>query len=85
MATRNHALTEVVCRHGTHLTFCLAIERHVPESLACTPVSGSAAGSGTPCECFTNLDFADLQGRANDATRRGWGEWVSHGKIVIHV
>lgn len=85
MVIRNHALTEVVCRHGNHLKFCLAIARQVPEPLACTPASGSGAGSGTPCDCFTNLDFAELQRRANDATRRGWGEWVPQGAIVIHL
>jgi hypothetical protein len=73
------------CRlHGRESTFCVNVDREVPEPIRCRP-QGGAAGGGTPtgCTCSSGLTGADLTRMAVEAVRRGWGHWITLGAVVL--
>jgi len=68
-------------------TICVRVEREVPEPLRCSPGGGSVGGSGggspLDCPCGGKFDTSDLSRRVADALRRGLGEWLRRGAVVI--
>ena len=75
----------LTCRHGRERTFCVRVDREVPEKLRCSPGGGGVDGGGTltGCECSAGLTGADLTRLVIDAVRRGWGRWMSIGAVVV--
>jgi hypothetical protein len=86
----NYVTTIVRCRHHqiSSATFCLRVDREVPGRLRCNPAGGgggSTLGGLGPCPCTRDLDVAELQRRVNEELRRGIGEWVRRGAVVIEL
>lgn len=77
------------CREVVDL--CVQVKRNVPQPLACSPggpVSGDGGGGDTDMACAIcglpwRMDTSLLLERVNDATRRGWGEHVRTGAVVL--
>lgn len=68
---------------------CLRVEREVAEPLRCSPGGGSvgSSGGGSPldCPCGGHLDVAELSRRVAELLRRGVGEWIRRGAVVVEV
>lgn len=68
---------------------CVRVEAEVPGPLRCAPGGGSIGGGGAgdvpDCPCGGRFDIADIARRVADALRRGRGEWVRRGAVVIEV
>jgi hypothetical protein len=85
----NWVKTRIHCiRHNRDTsTICVHVDREVPEPLRCTPGGGSVGGGGgsssLDCPCGGKFDTLSLQGRVADALRRGLGEWIRLGAVVI--
>ena len=96
MHRSNYVKVRVVCDRCTQaFPMCFPIERHVPdEDLICTPggapvgPGGGGGGSGLLCS-VCGLRWAsgvsELQQMVNDATRRGWGEHMRNGAVVLRL
>ncbi len=73
------------CREALHL--CMPVPREVPQPIGCWPgpPSGSVGDGMVRCSVCDRcmLSLSELQGRVEDATRRGWGEHIRHGAVVI--
>lgn len=63
---------------------CLRVEREVAEPLRCSP-GGSSGGSPLDCPCGGHLDVAELSRRVAELLRRGVGEWIRRGAVVVEV
>lgn len=92
MGPHNWVLTIIRCsRHRKdYPAICVRVEREVPGPLRCTPGGGSAGGGGggasqTDCPCSGRFDTSDLGRRVADALRRGAGEWIRRGAVVVEV
>lgn len=88
MGPHNWVSTVVRCqRHGNETgTFCLYVPQEVQGPLRCTPPGGGGGGGASSvvaCPCGTGLTVADLQRRVMDALRRGVGQWVKRGAVVV--
>jgi hypothetical protein len=78
------------CRKA--LDLCVPVERHVPAPLACVPggpVQGGGESGGPGMSCAVcgvpwNATVSDIERLVNDATRRGWGEHIRNGAVLIH-
>lgn len=86
----NWVTTVVHCvRHNRDCPpICVRVDREVPEPLRCSPGGGSV-GSGTggatvaDCPCGGRFDTSDLGQRVADLLRRGLGQWVRRGAVVL--
>ena len=90
MGPHNWATTIIRCtRHRRDCaTLCVRVEREVPDPLRCSPGGGGVGGGGgatspLDCPCGGRFDTTDLGGRVADALRRGLGQWVRLGAVVI--
>ena len=87
----NWVTTIIHCvRHNRDCpAICVRVDREVPGPLRCSPSGGSvgAAGpvGGLDCPCNGRFDTSDLSRRVADALRRGLGEWIRRGGVVIEV
>lgn len=77
------------CRDVVDL--CVRVERNVPEPLACAPggAGGGGGAGGSDMSCAVcglpwHMDTSRLLQRVNDETRRGWGQHVRNGAVVLH-
>jgi hypothetical protein len=79
------------CRKA--LDLCVQTQRKVPEPLECAPGGGVPGGGGGGggqdmscafCGLPWHMDSSLLLERVNDATRRGWGEHMRDGAVVLH-
>jgi hypothetical protein len=64
------------------------VDREVPPPLRCSPQGGSVGRGGgvvsaADCPCGGRFDNGDLGRRVADALRRGLGEWIRRGAVVI--
>jgi hypothetical protein len=74
------------CRlHGRESSFCVHVDREVPKPIRRQPQGGGSGGGGTltGCTCSSGLTGADLARMVTDAVRRGWGQWVKLGAVVL--
>jgi hypothetical protein len=65
---------------------CVRVDREVPLPLHCSPGGGNVGGetvSASDCPCGGRFDTGDLGRRVADALRRGLGEWIRRGAVVI--
>lgn len=77
------------CQHGMDL--CVLVHRNVPQPIACSPGAPiSGGGGGNPyllscpaCGLCWQMSASEMQERVNDKTRRGWGEHVRDGAVVL--
>ncbi len=86
VASHNWVNARLTCNdHRQERTFCVRVDREVPEPLRCTPGGGGVSGGGTltGCPCSSGLTGSDLTRMVMDAIRRGWGRWVNLGAVVI--
>ena len=74
------------------MDLCVQVDRNVPEPLSCTPGGGRPVGGapdgGSSMSCSIcgmpwRMDLARLLERVNEETRRGWGEHVRDGAVVL--
>ena len=85
----DYVRVEVFCdRCRDHAVLCMPVTCPVPEPIACTPggPSGAVGGDGMyRCSlCGGALPLSDLQERVEDEARRGWGQHIRNGAVVIH-
>jgi hypothetical protein len=69
------------------VSWCVSIDRQVPEPLRCVP-SGGGAGGGTGIRCpqcgRTCFDsITDFERAVANETRGGWGRHIREGAVVI--
>lgn len=87
MGPHNFVHTILRCqRHHSDASLCVNVDREVPEPLRCTPGGGgggSILGGLSPCTCGAGLDLGELRRRVAEAMRRGLGEWIRLGAVVI--
>jgi hypothetical protein len=77
------------CREVVDL--CVQVERNVPDPISCSPGGGPVGGAqsgGSSLSCSIcgipwHLDVARLVERVNAETRRGWGEHIRDGAVVL--
>lgn len=84
----NLVKVEIRCRCGNHMTWCVRIDRHVPEGLRCVGGGGSGGGipSGIRCNmcgrtCFDSVDA--LEAAARRETSGGWGRHQRNRAVVL--
>ncbi len=83
----NFVSVRIHCRCSEIASWCVRIDRNVPEPLRCTPRGGGGGGAtAVLCprcgqRCFDSP--ADLEAATNAATRSGWGEWIREGAVVL--
>ncbi len=83
---RNYVKSRLSCRHGQSIDLCVPVEREVPPPLRCSPGGGSlGGGQWSLCAVCTRLlkDSLVLRELVNDQTRRGWGDHIRAGAVVI--
>lgn len=89
MGPHNWVTTIIRCaRHRRDCaSICVRVDREVPGELRCSPSGGSVGGVGgvshLDCPCGGRFDTEDLGRRVADALRRGLGEWIRRGAVVI--
>jgi hypothetical protein len=72
---------------GNAMSWCVRIDRNVPEPLRCVPRGGGAAGGGgVRCPrcgrtCFNSID--DFERAVDSDARGGWGRHLREGVVVI--
>jgi hypothetical protein len=86
----NYVKAVVRCRdhRSSSATICLRVEREVPEPLRCSPGGGGGGttlGGFGPCPCTQSLTITELMRLVNEAMRRGLGQWIKLGAVVIEV
>lgn len=90
MGPANWVTTIVYCtrHHRNCPPLCLRVDREVPEPLRCSPGGGGVGGgvaAQPDCPCGGRFDIAELSRRVADALRRGLGEWIRRGAVVVEV
>lgn len=92
MGPHNFVKTIVRCRsHRCESNeFCLRVDTEVPPPIRCAPGGGGGSGSPTlggmgPCPCAARVEIHDLQQRVMDLLRRGRGEWIRLGAVIVEV
>lgn len=82
----DHVLVRLRCnvRHE-ELTFCVRVNRGVPEALRCTPSGGgTSGGGGAVCsDCTALLQSDRLSRRVGELVRRGWADHVRTGAVIV--
>jgi hypothetical protein len=82
----DHVLVRLCCNtRREELTFCVRVNRGVPEALRCTP-SGDGGPGGGPrvCEdCQALLQGDRLSQRVQELVRRGWSDHLKAGAVVV--
>jgi hypothetical protein len=85
---QEYANVRVRCKRcGHEMTWCVNVDRNVPEPLRCQPGGGGGGRpSGIRCgECsapsFRSVD--DLRSAVAAALRRGWGPHVKAGAVEV--
>lgn len=82
----DHVLVRVRCNaRREELTFCVRVNRGVPDELRCTPSGGGSSGGGSPLcsDCQALLQGDRLSEAVQEIVRRGWSEHVSAGAVVV--
>lgn len=89
MGPHNWVITVIHCRrhHKDCARICVRVDLEVPDPLRCTPSGGSVGGGGSAldCPCGGRFDTAELGRLVAEAMRRGRGQWVKRGAVVIEV
>lgn len=92
MGPDNWVRTIVHCtrHHRDCPAICVKVDRQVPARLRCSPGGGTVGGGGgggasPDCPCGGRLDISELTRRVNDAMRRGIGDWMRLGAVVIEL
>jgi hypothetical protein len=76
------------CRCGEQQSWCVRVDRNVPEPLRCVPVGGGGGGpSAIVCRrcgdrCFDSPHA--LERATEEAVRAGWGRWVPQSAVILH-
>lgn len=73
---------------GNAMSWCVRIDRNVPEPLRCVPSGGGSGPGGTGVRCprcgRTCFDSIDAFERAVEgALRGGWGRHLREGVVII--
>lgn len=82
----NHVLVRLRCNVSRQeLTFCVRVNRGVPDELRCTPSGGGGSGGGAPfCgDCSALLQGDRLSRRVDELVRRGWSDHVRAGAVIV--
>lgn len=74
------------------MDLCVPVARNVPQPIACSPGAPlSGGGGGQPftlscpsCAASWCMTLGEMQDKVNDATRRGWGQHMKDGAVVLH-
>lgn len=87
-----------ICRRCQNaFEWCFRVEQNVPDPLRCPPGgapvgTGGGNGGGTDadlrcsvCDTPWAVGVSDLQRIVNEAIRRGWGEHVRNGAVVLQL
>lgn len=86
MGHPNFVNVSVQCRCGHSVTWCVRIDRGVPEPLRCVPRGGGGAISEIRCQQCSHRCFASLGDFENAVRRevdRGWGRHIRAGVVTI--
>jgi hypothetical protein len=88
MMNTDYVKVEVYCdRCRDAVSLCMPVPRNVPEPIACSPggPSGSVGDGMLRCGiCGGCMPLSELRQRVIDETRRGWGQHIRNGAVVIH-
>ena len=83
----DHVLVTLRCNvRREELTFCVRVNRGVPEALRCTPGGGGGAGGGTTqvcSDCSALLQGDRLSRRVGELVQRGWSDHLRTGAVVV--
>jgi hypothetical protein len=82
----DHVLVRLQCNvRRQELTFCVRVNRGVPEALRCTPSAGGGAGGASPLcsDCSALLRGDRLSRRVDELVRRGWSDHLEAGAVLI--
>jgi len=93
MTASQHVKVKLVCKRCHNgMDLCVSVARNVPQPIACSPGAPISGGGGSSpftlscpsCAASWQLTVSEMQERVNDATRRGWGEHVRDGAVVLY-
>ena len=89
-----HVKVKLVCKRCQHgMDLCVLVHRNVPQPIACSPgapISGGGGGvmpytlSCPSCGLSWRMSVAEMQDRVDDVTRRGWGQHMREGAVVLY-
>ena len=88
-----HVKVKLVCERCRHvMDLCVLVHRNVPQPIECSPGAPiSGGGGGNPftlscpsCGLSWQMSVSEMQDRVDDITRRGWGQHVRDGAVVLH-
>lgn len=93
MPEQQYVKVKLICeRCHQVMDLCVAVARNVPQPIACSPGAPmSGGGGGQPftlccpsCAASWCMTVGQMQERVNEATRRGWGQHMRDGAVVLH-
>ena len=82
----DHVLVRVRCNvRQEEVTFCVRVNRGVPEALRCSPSGGGALGGSSPLcsDCTSLLQGDRLSRRVDELVRRGWADHLRAGAVIV--
>lgn len=92
MPEGQHVKVRLICESCQHVQkLCVLVHRNVPQRIACSP-GGSivGGGGGNPfilscpnCNLCWRITASEMQERVDDETRRGWGQHMRDGAVVL--
>jgi hypothetical protein len=76
------------CRCGEQQSWCVRVDRNVPEPLRCVPQGGGGGGGSSAIVCGKCSDRCFDSPRAleraiEEAVRGGWGRWERQGAVIL--
>lgn len=81
-----HVLVRLRCNVShQEFTFCVRVNRGVPEELRCKPSGGGGSGGTAPVcgECSSLLQGDRLSRRVDELVRRGRSDHVKAGAVIV--
>ena len=86
MGHPNFVNVRLQCRCGGALTWCVRIERGVPDPLRCSPGGGGGGTNDVRCgqcghRCFGSIGA--FENAVRSEVDRGWGRHIQRGAVVI--
>lgn len=82
----DHVLVRLQCNtRRQEATFCVRVQTGVPAALRCTPSTGAGGGGSSQLcdECRALLQGDKLGQRVQDLVRRGWGDHIKTGAVLV--
>lgn len=82
----DHVLVRLCCNvRRQELSFCVRVNRAVPDALRCTP--SRSGGGGSPAQvcsaCMSLLQGDRLARRVDELVSRGWSDHLKAGAVVV--